>query len=84
MTSKHDETLDAAKSELRTAGGPFASHADAAVTNIEDLAVWLAEATRAMKAGEFVLPAMGDGASDTLYLSLNEFAWNPDSWFVSA
>lgn len=84
MMSEQDRTLDAVRSELRTVGGPFARHADDALTNIDDLAEWLADATRAMKAGEFVLAAMEDAAPNTLYLYLNEFAYNPDSWFVSA
>lgn len=84
MTSERDRGLGAARSRLRTAGGPFAHHADEALTNVDDLAEWLADATRAMKAGELVLPPMEDDTPDTLYLNLNEFAFNPDTWFLSA
>jgi hypothetical protein len=84
MTSEFGKSLDAAKSELRTAGGPFAPNAGEEFTNVNDLAEWLAEATRKMNAGEFVLPAMEDDAPNTLYISLNEFEINPDRWFVGA
>jgi len=84
MATDDDNALESARSALNAAGGPFAVHSADALTGIDDFAEWLASASAAVKAGDFVIPAMGDSAPDTLFLDLNEFAYNPDEWFLSA
>lgn len=85
MSTSHTlaEVRALARTNLQRDGGPLAAFADTEPTGVDELATWLTTCAAAVRAGDFLLPAMEED-TNTLYLWLNEVTANLDRWFLSA
>ncbi len=76
------EAVTRMRTRMRGETEPWASHADLTFSGADTLADWLQHCAALIRRGEFVIPPMG-GVPDTLYLWLNDAAFNPDRWFLA-
>ena len=74
-----DVTVSRLRDVVRDAGGIGADYAESDFSHESELAAWLRSCAEKLLEGDFVSAPMVQGP-DTLYLALNEIAFNPAEW----